>query len=321
MMDYDLFGVPIVPQLEILRIPHQGSKNSIALNLLRKMLEIKPKAKYFVDLFGGGGSMSFTALQLGLKVIYNEKQTSLVNFIKFIIDRINNGERGKYGLFPDDFYNFISRKEFFDLINQDTLKSQFARICYSFGNNQKDYAFGKDVEESKHLGHNIVVFQCKNSLEELNKITNSNFVLSDAKTLNKRRFDFMSQFSIERRGKKEEQLQQLQHLEQLEQLQQLERLEQLTILNLDFQDVVIDTPEAETIVYLDPPYRNTRKYLESALHSEVDNYFRNLPHIAFMSEYDAPFSSILELKKRQLMCNTKAKATFIAEKLFINKAT
>ena len=329
MINYDLFGKAILPEIEIIRIPYQGSKNSIALDLFAKMLEIKPKARYFVDLFGGGGAMSFTALQLGLKVIYNEKQTSLVTFIKFILDRIKSGEHSQFGLFPEEFYNFINREEFKILKVEDSIKGQFARICYSFGNNQRDYAFGKKIETPKNLAHNIVVFQCKKSLKEFNEISNLKIEISNSKNWNQRRLDLMiairESTTLDRSYIKQleqlKQLQQLEQLQRLQRLQQLQQLDRLTILNLDFQDVVIDTLEEETIVYLDPPYRNTAAYLESALHNDIDNYFRNLPFLAFMSEYDAPFTSILEIKKKQLFCNTKEKGTFITEKLFINKTT
>jgi site-specific DNA-adenine methylase len=312
-MNLDLFGKPIFPDIKNIRIPYMGSKNKIAVELLQKMLEIKPNAKYFYDLFGGGGSMSFTALQLGLKVHYNEKQKGMVDLLKYITNPIL---AGKYGLFPDDFYNFITREEFFDLINQDTLKSQFAKICYSFGNRQKTYAFGKDIEELKHLGHNIVVFQCKNSLEKFNQITNSNFVLSDAKTWNKRRFDFMSQVKGRSKYKELEQLEQLQRLEQLEQLQQLSVF---TITNLDFRDVKIETPIDKTIIYLDPPYRGTATYIEKCFFEDIDNYFKNSPYDCFMSEYNAPFKSILEIEKRCTFSSANNSLVKI-EKLFYNKS-
>ena len=164
-INFDLFGKPYFDDLEQLRIPYMGSKRKIAKELFTKMLEIKPNAKYFFDLFGGGGAMSFTALQLGLEVHYNEKQKSLVDFINYIIARVKEGKRGRYGLFPDDFYKFITREEFSILKNEDSIKGQFARICYSFGNNQRTYLFG-DIEELKHLGHNVVIFNCKKSLKE-----------------------------------------------------------------------------------------------------------------------------------------------------------
>ena len=319
MIERDLFGYPILPEFKILRIPYMGSKNSIAIQLFKRMSDLKPKAKYFVDLFGGGGSMAFTAHQIGLKVIYNEKQTSLVNFIKYIFDRIKSGERSKFGIFPEEFYKFVDREEFIRVKNENSIYGQFVRICYSFGNNQRDYLFG-DIESFKKLGHNIVVYQCKNSLKEFNKVTNSNFVLSNKKTWNERRLDFMRQFSRERRDKAEELLEQLERLQQLGQLGQLQQLDNIQLFNLDYKDVIINTPPEETIVYLDPPYRGTEKYLEKGIcYDELDNYFRSSLYTCFMSEYNAPFDSVMEIEKRSLIVNSENSKKYALEQLYINK--
>ena len=86
MINRDLFGFPIIPQdIKNLRIPYMGSKNKIAVDLITKMLEVKPNAKYFFDLCGGGGSMSFTASQIGLKTHYN---LSKVNLAEYFWDNI-----------------------------------------------------------------------------------------------------------------------------------------------------------------------------------------------------------------------------------------
>lgn len=303
MINFNLFGEPYFLKTEQFRIPYMGSKRTISEELFQKMLEIKPNAKYFFDLFGGGGAMSFLAIQLGLKTHYNEKQKGMVDFLNYILKRAIKGEKGQYGIFPDDFYKFITKEEFSVLKNEDSIKGQFARICYSFGNNQKGYAFG-DIEEWKHLAHDIVVFRNKDDLAEFNKKNNSNFLLSEKNTWNERRLDFMAQVS-----KKQP-------------LQQLERLEQLpdfTLTNLDFQDVKIDTPIEETIIYLDPPYRGTTEYKESALVKDIDNYFRNSPYTCFMSEYSAPFDSILEIRKISLLRNDSVKRKYVIEKLFCNK--
>jgi site-specific DNA-adenine methylase len=189
---FDFFGKPYFNEVLPLRIPYMGSKRKICNELFQKMLEIKPNAKYFFDLFGGGGSMSFFALQIGLKTHYNEKQKGLVDLINYILDRSKNKQSGKFGIFPDDFYKFITREEFAVLKDEDSIKGQFARICYSFGNNQKGYLFG-DIEELKRLAHDIVVFRNENALAEFNQKNNSNFVLSGKKTWNERRLDFMAQ--------------------------------------------------------------------------------------------------------------------------------
>ena len=214
---------------------------------------------------------------------------------------------GKYGLFPDDFYNFITKEEFFELIKEDTLKSQLARICYSFGNNQRTYAFNKDIEELKHLGHNVVIFQDKDALKELNQKTNSNFTISNKKTWNERRLNFIKQATN---------CFDLQQLQQLQRLEQLGQLPAFTTTNLDFREVKIETPINETIVYLDPPYRGTATYIEKCFFEDIDNYFRNSPYSCFMSEYDAPFKSVFEVDKRCTLSSTSN--SLVKEKLFYN---
>ena len=317
-MQYSLFDGIVVPNKSLkLRVPYMGSKNKIALPLLKEMLKVKPNARYFYDLFGGGGSMSFTASEIGLITHYNELQTSLVEFIDYVFDRLKNGLIGQYGLFPDDFYDFISRDEFMRLKHDDGIKGQFARICYSFGNNQKDYLFGRNIEPQKHLGHNIVMFRCEKSLKKLNDLLGLDIKISDLPTWSERRLDFHRQVK-DRRYKR---LERLENLERLQNLEQLERREPVfTTSNLSYKDVKINTPIDETIVYLDPPYRNTGKYIEGRHfdYKELDQWFLDNKYTCFMSEYNAPHTVIFEIYKLSLFDNSKEKRVVAKEKLFWN---
>lgn len=164
----------------------------------------------------------------------------------------------------------------------------------------------------KKLGHNIVVFQCQNSAKQLSDLIKYEIKISNKITYNERRTDFLNQ-NINR------QIKELQQLQQLEQLQQLQRLDKIKFLNKDFKNVEIKDNDDEVIIYFDPPYRNTSKYIEDTLHTEIDQYFKNLPYTAFMSEYSSPFKSILSIKKIQLFDNSKEKKTYATEHLFINK--
>ena len=172
---------------------------------------------------------------------------------------------------------------------------------------QTAYAFGKDIEKLKHLGHNVVVFQDKDALKELNQKTNSNFTISNKKTWNERRLNFIKQATNRL------------DLQQLQQLEQLQQLPAFTTTNLDFRDVKIETPIDETIVYLDPPYRGTATYIEKCFFEDIDNYFRNSPYSCFMSEYDAPFKSVFEIDKK---CTLSATSNSLVkkEKLFYNNS-
>lgn len=53
---------------------------------------------------------------------------------------------------------------------------------------------------------------------------------------------------------------------------------------------------------------------------DIDNYFKQSPYTCFMSEYNAPFKSILEIKKESLFNNSNVdKKKFVIEKLFWNE--
>lgn len=52
---------------------------------------------------------------------------------------------------------------------------------------------------------------------------------------------------------------------------------------------------------------------------DIDNYFRQSHYTCFMSEYNAPFKSILEIKKESLLNNNADKRKFVIEKLFWNE--
>lgn len=144
-------------------IPYMGSKRGIAERLLDEMLKIKPNAKYFYDLFGGGGAMSFMAAQYGLNVVYNEKNSAVFSFLEFIFDRIKTGKKSKFGLFPEEWYEFVDRDQFFSAIAKNDAFSQFCRACYSFGNKGNTYSFGKHIEEFCKQKHNYVLHKDKNA--------------------------------------------------------------------------------------------------------------------------------------------------------------
>lgn len=86
------------------RIPYMGGKQRIAYPLLQKLNEVQPSAKYFIDLFGGGGSVSLYALQCGYNVIYNELDKPLYYLFNFLIQ--NTSQKTHYF---EKFYK-ISKK-------------------------------------------------------------------------------------------------------------------------------------------------------------------------------------------------------------------
>ena len=330
-----------------LGIPYMGSKRSIAKNIVDTIIFCNPNVKYIYDLFGGGGAISFEFLQRKniKKVIYNELNTGVTELLKYI---------QKNGVTPD-FYNWIDRETFHKYYKDNTWFGGLIKTCWSFGNNQKSYLHGKEIEMYKKNYH-LVVVNNENRIKEMcNYIEKYVFekykikekcilTLPIKKTIHERRLEIRRQIveyqkkcKLEKfsRLKQLEQLQQLQQLQQLEQLeqfsrlqqveqleqlerlQQVERSEQLEIQNKSFENVKIDTPMEETIIYLDPPYKNTSKYQIEIDHEFLNEYIKNSKYKIYISSYQSKFFEIESFIKTCVMSqkyNNK-----VIEKLFCNR--
>lgn len=278
-----------------LGIPYMGSKRKMSKKIIDKILQDNPNCKYFYDLFGGGGAISFEALQRPQieKVFYNELNTGVVELLKKI---------QKDGVTPD-FYNWIDRETFNELKNGNDWKAGLVKTCWSFGNNQKHYLFGKAIEDLKKEAHYYLM---------------NNGYDRTVKTRIPLMKEFKEKMKIEGSFRLEH-LERLQNLENLEQLQQLEHLEQLEISNLSYEKVKIETPINETIIYLDPPYANTEKYQEDIEHDALYCYIMNSEYKIYMSSYE---SGLYEVDSYDHNCTLSATANNkVKEVLYCNYKT
>jgi len=114
-----------------------------------------------------------------------------------------------------------------------------------------------------------------------------------------------------------EQLERLGRLGRLEQLQQLQGLQGLNITNLSFENVKIETPIDETIIYIDPPYFNTGEYKEKVCHKTLLEYIKNSPYKVYISSYDMPFNEVASWEHRSTLSSTANNKVY--EKLYCNK--
>ncbi len=116
-------------------ISYQGSKNKIADWAIDNL----PAGKTFVDLFAGGCAVTHAAMLSGKwnKFIANDIDDAPQLFIDAI--------EGKYA----DEKRWISREDFFRLKDTDT----YVSLCWSFGNNRKDYFCSKEIEAWKKALH------------------------------------------------------------------------------------------------------------------------------------------------------------------------
>lgn len=288
-------------------IPYMGSKRAIAVDLITTIRAKCPNAKYFYDVFGGGGAMSVAALMSGQfkKVYYNEINERVRNLMFFLKDLKGSG-------LPKEWYEWVSREKFKDIINSDRTDAYAGMIecCWSFGNSGKTYIFGKQIEKQKELLHNIIVFGDLKSSDELL----CDFGI-DIKPNPNSNFDYQRDYI----GFYKPQIRNL--IRKYHQLQQLERLEQLEQLDAgDYRLVKITTPPEETVIYCDPPYRGTASYVSGDFDfEEFDNWFINLPCVGFLSEYNSPHYLIGSIKKMSLLNNSKEKKTIKSENLYCNK--
>lgn len=263
-------------------IPYMGSKRRIAPDLISHMANANPNAKHFYDLFGGGGAMSFAALQSGFfdSVHYNELNTAVVA----LLEKIRTD-----GVTPE-FYQWIDRERFFELIKGDDWLAGLAQTCWSFGNNHlKGYLYGRKIEPVKRAAHDEVMAAGGNAYR--------NEVLRERRKA--------GHF-------------QLQHLESLQHLERLGNFEGLQITNLDYRAVPISTPPENTLIYCDIPYQGTEEYKHGGFdHDAFFEWCRQSPYKIYVSSYDAPMSCVYELAHRSKLSSTANNR--VTERLFCNR--
>ena len=301
-------------QIRKLGLPYMGSKRKLSKTLVDFMLQENPNAIYFYDCFGGGGAMSFEAIQRQQvsKVYYNEFNTGVVELLRKI---------RKDGV-TDEFYQWVDRETFKKHKDGDTWFSGLVATCWSFGNNQKSYLFGKEIEEDKRLLHKVVVNRCEKSLKEFNDKFELNIKMNVGmfdENMTQRRIRILNTVDIKQLALLE-QLPRLQNLERLQNLHNLHNLQQLEISNLSYEQVEITTPPEETIIYLDPPYQDTEKYSKTICHKEFYEWVDDLTkkgYKVYISSYNSHLPCVLEIEHTSLLSSINTNK--VTEKLFTNK--
>ena len=107
------------------------SKRSLAKYIVQYIKNENPKAKYFYDIFWGGGAVSFEALRQGFeKVYYLDLDKGMCN----LMEQIKNG-------IPKERNKRVSREDFLKLKDKEDAYSVAMSICRSFGNERWSYAY------------------------------------------------------------------------------------------------------------------------------------------------------------------------------------
>ncbi|MCP4984905.1 MAG: hypothetical protein GY928_02215 [Colwellia sp.] len=290
-----------------------GSKRKLSDKIVAEIIQRHEGIDCFYDLFGGGGSISLQVLKYkNIKTHYNELNKSIYSLLKYLRD----SKKLDY-----KFYEWVNREEFFNQIEKDDGDwfAGYVMSCWSFGNKQNTYLYGKDIEENKRLAHETVVNRCHKSAEQLGF---NEFSLFDIDDLHKRRKVFCKYWKKKGDRVDMQELERVQEylqkskLQSLSYLENMQRLQELEMTNLSYQDVKIHNDSA--IIYCDIPYKGTGEYKEGGFnHDKFYEWFSNVPNPAYLSEYDAPFELIWQHNHRSTLSATNNHKT-VKERLFWN---
>lgn len=123
-------------------LPYKGSKNRIA----KKILDVLPPAPVLYDVFCGGCAITHAALLSGKysRVVANDINGMIPHaFETAIIGGFSNEDR------------WISRDDFQRLYKTDP----YVAICFSFGNNLRQYCYARDLEPYKRALHYAIFWK------------------------------------------------------------------------------------------------------------------------------------------------------------------
>ena len=237
--------------------PYKGSKNAIA----PWVVEHLPAAETFVDLFAGGCAVTHAAILSG-------------KFEHFIANDLGDAPcvfRDAIGGEFEGYATVPTREEFF------ASEDPALRLMYSFGNNQHDYLWSRELEPVKVNATKMVTAP---SVRERKAAYNA-FIRALREYIQAN--GDMPDSDAPHDGE-------LQGLQRLQGLQGLQGLEGLEVSKLDYRCVGI--PEGAT-VYADPPYRCTNckaygKHGTGFDFEAFDKWLSVVPFMVIVSEYTAP---------------------------------
>jgi len=244
-------------------MPYMGSKRRLSSKIVNFIIEQHGVIENFYDVFGGGGAISFEALQKHQieNVHYNDINTGVVNLLRKL---------QKDGI-TEEFYKWVSREEFNALKLGDSWKSGLIKTCWSFGNNQKDYLYAKAKEE--HFKSIFLKSGCyvKYNIEQLARIANLN------------------------------------------------KTKKLYITNKSWEFIKDIEFNKNDVIYLDPPYADTKKYQYDVGLFEIEEFMKTTKATVYLSSYEwFEREPVLSIEHKSILSATNnAKKVF--ENLYCNK--
>ena len=283
-------------------LPYKGSKDKIA----DKICSLFPIKENFYDLFMGGGSITHYQL------LQNQYKNYYANdFNPLVVKAFDMAIHGKF----KNETRWISHEEFDKLKNIDP----YVAFCFSFGNDLKSYAYGKEIEPYKKALHYLIVFQDESLMKEIFPNIDFSFI-HKIKDVNERRLkvkkviDDLLITSDDNRIRSNESLQ---SFIQLESCQRLASIERLAIYNKSYDEIEI---KPNSVIYADIPYSQTNKY-EISKDFDYEKFYdwcERQTELCFISEYSMPkdrFTCIAEIEHRSIICANENQS--VIERVFL----
>ena len=319
-------------------VSYKGSKNMLASDLMKAIPT--RGVENFYDLFAGGCAVTHKAMVDGKFARYFANDLDGQGLRLF-----RDGIAGKY----HDEKRWISREDFFRL--RDT--EPYVAVCWSFGNNQRDYIYSRKLEPYKKACHYAIVLDDFALLKELcPEVADAcEEALQGVAGTHERRIKFGPTVVnwLKAHGTAEmlennplysschtkkdtktrpkgtirdlqrlESLHSLESLERLERLESLESLESLETSFVDYREVEI---KPRSIIYCDPPYKGTSRYNTGDFdHEAFYDWCERQTELVLVSEYDMPedrFVAVWQRKHRSRLSGTANNG--VVEKLFVPK--
>ena len=281
-------------------IVYMGSKEKILDEIIRYILDRHFDSKYFIDLFAGGFSVSSYILQKNntMKVIANDLNPYVIALYEEILSGGKNLDEVRY--------EFVTRRKFELVRDKPHLFKKwyvgYILNVWSFGCNQKDYLYAKDLEKNKRIVHDAIVDDRFDEFETLfpGLIIPKNIRDTEYRKHKKKRIavlEYTKRYAKQQDDKELLRLQNIEHLNQTEHLSAVRTLVpmkgRIQLKNKDWKEVIDELPKdilSNAVIYCDPPYEDTKQYQVGKDFDYVAfwDWFRNAPYPVYVSSYKAP---------------------------------
>ena len=275
-----------------------GSKNALA----ERIVALLPSASHLIDVFAGGCAITHCAMKSGKwqHVHANDINEMIVGAFLRAINGEFIGER-----------RWVSHEEFNRVRDTDA----YASICFSFGGNMSRYAYSPANEDLKRAIHYAIFFGDHKPFFKLTGID-----LTPVLTIPDLRERYLTAKHLSKENGKRIDLEPFERLNRLNSLATAftnEEKKRLTIGSVDFSEVEIPS---DSVVFCDPPYRESGGYSKAKgfNHDRFYDWALRQTVPVFISEYAMPedFVEVAAWKKRCTMSPT-SNSLRTTEKLFV----